>query len=77
MKMVNSTTSEIEALDRTLWSTLSMMECFAGRPYCNESERKKVKSMDAIDWFCANARNRLEILRKQGEDRELFDRLIY
>jgi hypothetical protein len=76
MKMAKSRISEIERLNQILWSSLSLMECFVGSPCFNESERKKVKSMDAIDWFCANVKNRLEIIRKRGQHPELFEPVL-
>jgi hypothetical protein len=73
--MADSKTSEIEILDQILWSSLSTMEGLACHPD-SEDERKKLKRMDAIDWFCANVRNRLEVLRKQGENPELFEPVL-
>lgn len=76
MKMTDERLSGIELLDQMLRDSMTIMECFVGRLYYSESERKKLKSMDAIDWFCANARNRLEVLRKQGKYPELFEPLL-
>ncbi|MDD5134569.1 MAG: hypothetical protein PHP01_04060 [Phycisphaerae bacterium] len=73
--MADSTTSEIEILDRILWGSLIMMECLACHPD-SKDERKKLKRMDAIDWFCANIKNRLEVLRKRGETPELFEPVL-
>ena len=73
--MANSKTSEIEILDQILWDSLITVECLAYHPD-SEDEGKKLKCMDAVDWFCANIKNRLEILKKQGQYPESFEPVL-
>jgi hypothetical protein len=73
-KMIDKKLTGIELLDYGLLNNITMMECLLGCPqYNREIERKRLKNMDVIDCFCANLRNRLEILRKQGKHPELFE----
>ena len=67
--MTDTPMSEPELLDKILWGCLNLWDCYVSDPYADasESKRKKLKHMDAIDWFCANIRNRLEVLKEQGE----------
>ena len=77
--MTDTSMSETEQLDEILWGCLNLWDCYINDTYAraSEKEREKLKCMDAVDWFCANARNRLEVLRKQGEcPPKLFEPLL-
>ena len=76
--MTNTPMSEKELLDEILWGCLNLWDSYVRDPYADasEKEREKLRRMDGIDWFCANVRNRLEVLKEQGEDPELFEPVL-
>ena len=76
--MTDTSMSETEQLDEILWGCLNLWDCYINDTYAraSEKEREKLKCMDAVDWFCANVRNMLEVLREQNEDPKLFEPVL-
>ena len=76
--MTDTPMSEAEQLDVILWCCLNLWGSYVSNPYADASEkvREKLKCVNAVDWFCANVKNRLQVLKEQGEDPELFEPVL-
>jgi hypothetical protein len=59
----------IEDVDGELIWSLQVWKEYVSRSQASisESERRNMKSVDCIDWFCALLRGRLEAWRKDGK----------
>ena len=69
----------IEDVDHELIWSLKDWKEYASRSQANisESERKYMKSVDCIDWFCALIRGRLEKWRKDGKHSRILSPKYY